>query len=341
MPKITPKNLQQHKSKFTCQKPTYKYHPDPYIIMESWQLKQRQSLPLDVKINLSILRIRQWYEHYDGQVYVAFSGGKDSTVLLHLVRSQYPNIPAVFADTGLEYPEIRNFVKTIPNVVWLKPKKNFKQIITEHGYPIISKSVSRYVNDLQNETNKNKNVCNLRRTGYNRRNIYCPSYKLPEKWKFLVDAPFKISDKCCHYMKKEPLDTYAKQTKSFPYIGILACESYRRTSDYLKQGCNSYNTKTPHSMPLSFWLEQDILQYIQLHSLSYAPIYGQLQTNPDSTLQFTGEQRTGCMFCAFGAHLEKEPNRFQRMKLTHPSQYKFCMENLGLDAVLTYTGTPH
>ena len=50
----------------------------------------------------------------------------------------------------------------------------------------------------------------------------------------------------------------------------------------------------------------------------------------------TGEQRTGCMFCMFGCHLEKEPNRFQRMKYTHPKQYKYCMEKLKLKEVLDY-----
>lgn len=89
-------------------------------------LAQRQSLPLEAKIEMSKKRIREWYEHYDGDVYVAFSGGKDSTVLLHLVRSMYPDVEAVFSDTGLEYPEIREFVKTIDNVTWVKPKKNFK-----------------------------------------------------------------------------------------------------------------------------------------------------------------------------------------------------------------------
>lgn len=102
-----------------------------------------QSLPLEAKIRMTKYRIRQWVEYYgeDG-VYVSFSGGKDSTVLLDLVRQMYSNVTAVFVDTGLEYPEIREFVKTFSNVVWLKPKKNFKQVITEYGYPFISKEVS-------------------------------------------------------------------------------------------------------------------------------------------------------------------------------------------------------
>ena len=110
------------------------------------ELQQWQALPLSVKILMTKERIRQWIKEYgeDG-VYVSFSGGKDSTVLLHLVRSTYPKVKAVFVDTGLEYPEIRAFVKTFDNVEWLKPKMNFKEVISKYGYPFISKEVSECV----------------------------------------------------------------------------------------------------------------------------------------------------------------------------------------------------
>lgn len=113
---------------------------------ELWELKQWQSLPLSIKIRMTQERIRSWVNEFgeDG-VYVSFSGGKDSTVLLHIVRSMYPNVKAVFVDTGLEYPEIRDFVKTFDNVEWLKPKMNFRQVIEKYDYPFISKEVSECV----------------------------------------------------------------------------------------------------------------------------------------------------------------------------------------------------
>ena len=106
-------------------------------------LHQMQSMPLSIKVRMTENRIRGWVEQYgrDG-VYVSFSGGKDSTVLLDIARKLYPDILAVYVDTGLEYPEIREFVKSFDNVEWLKPKKNFRQVITEYGYPFISKEVS-------------------------------------------------------------------------------------------------------------------------------------------------------------------------------------------------------
>ena len=113
---------------------------------ELWELKSMQAAPLDVKILMTKTRIREWIREYgeDG-VYISFSGGKDSTVLLDIVRQDYPNVPAVFCDTGLEYPEIREFVKTIPNVEWIRPAMTFKQVIEKCGYPMISKEVSECV----------------------------------------------------------------------------------------------------------------------------------------------------------------------------------------------------
>lgn len=107
-----------------------------------------QKVPLDVKIQLTKTRIMEWVKVFgtDG-VYVSFSGGKDSTVLLDIVRNEMgmSEIPAVFVDTGLEYPEIREFVKSFENVEIIKPKMNFKQVIQKYGYPFISKEVSECV----------------------------------------------------------------------------------------------------------------------------------------------------------------------------------------------------
>lgn len=113
--------------------------------MTAEYLRMLQALPLELKIKKTELRIREWYEYWGGDVFISFSGGKDSTVLLDIARRIYPDIEAVFSDTGLEYPEIKEFVKTFPNVTIVRPKYSFKEILTKYGYPIISKEVSNVV----------------------------------------------------------------------------------------------------------------------------------------------------------------------------------------------------
>ena len=108
-------------------------------------LYQMQSLPLKAKVTMTRQRIKVWYEHYNGMVYISFSGGKDSTVLLDIVRKDYPDVPALFVDTGLEYPEIREFVKKFDNVTIVRPEMNFRKVIDTFGYPFFSKEVSNCV----------------------------------------------------------------------------------------------------------------------------------------------------------------------------------------------------
>ncbi len=294
--------------------------------IQKWQINQRQALPLYIKEGYTAKRIKSWFDYWDGAIYVSFSGGKDSTVLLHQVRKMYPNVPAVFVDTGLEYPEIRDFVKKVDNVKWLKPIMPFTRVIEKYGYPVVSKRQARYIHDLQNPTNKNEATRNLRLTGLNRKGIMCPTMKLSKKWRFLIEAGFEISDKCCDIMKKHPLDEYAKKTGRKVLTGMMASESNRRELQYKKYGCNAFNTKKPFSWPMAFWKDLDVWNYIKKYNISYSKIYDM------------GEVRTGCMFCMFGVHLEKSPNRFERMKISHRKQFDFCIKNLGCGKVLDFMG---
>ena len=163
-------------------------------------LKQRQGYDLDLKIKISALRIWQWYHSWTGRVYVAFSGGLDSTVLLHLVRSSFPDVPAVFVDTGLEYPEIRDFVKSIDNVTWLRPKMTFKQVLDKYGYPVISKSVSMGISRYRKtKSDYQKSLRLWGGTAIKSGKAQRPT--IPQKWHYLTTAPFEISDRCCDIMK--------------------------------------------------------------------------------------------------------------------------------------------
>ncbi|MGD0954683.1 MAG: phosphoadenosine phosphosulfate reductase family protein [Methanotrichaceae archaeon] len=142
--------------------------------MKQWELQQRQSLTLDQKVRLSIQRIREWCEAFDYEVYVSLSGGKDSCVAADLVKQVYPKCPLVFIDTGVEYPEIRRFAKGQENIVVLKPKMHFHEVIENYGYPVVSKRVSRYVKDIRSDPEINPATRNLRLTGFTRTGKYCP-----------------------------------------------------------------------------------------------------------------------------------------------------------------------
>ena len=299
-------------------------------MIDAWELKERQALPLDTKVNTSKARITEWYEYWDGQVYVSFSGGKDSTVLLHLVRQLYPEVPAVFVDTGLEYPEIRAFVKTVGNVVWLRPKMPFQKVLEKYGCPVVSKEAARKIHEMQlPQTDKNKRTRDLRMGLVASRSGNYKVGILPKKWRFLIDAPFKINDACCDIMKKRPLKTYEKQTGLRPITGTMASEGRYRFHAYLRNGCNAFELKRPFSTPLGFWAESDIWGYLQKYGLAYSEIYKK------------GYRRTGCMFCAFGLQFDGIPNRFQRMKQTHPAHYRHCMDKLGMARVLDYIGVAY
>lgn len=294
-----------------------------------------QHLSLDIKISMTKSRIRQWYNEFSGDVYVSFSGGKDSTVLLHLVRELYPEVPAVYVDTGLEYPEIRDFVKTIDNVTWLRPEMNFKEVILKYGYPIISKEQSAFIQEYR--TTKSEKLKKIRLEG----NKYGRG-KISKKWRFLIDAPFLIGDKCCDIMKKNPAKKYEKETGLHPYIGTMAEESAQRKSNWIKYGCNAFEKTRPTSQPLSFWTEQDILQYIRDYNIDYAKeVYGSIVEDENGLLHTTGCQRTGCEFCLYGAQCEKGKGRLERIKEMHPKRYEFIMrpvnENgLGYKEVVDY-----
>lgn len=302
--------------------------------MQIDDLLQRQSLPLEAKIRMTELRIRDWYNYWDGNVYVSFSGGKDSTVLLHIVRSMYPEVPAVYSDTGLEFPEIREFVKTFDNVTWLKPAMNFRKVIETHGYPVISKEQAQWIERARAAARNGKADVIAEKVYGCRRNGDHSRFSVSAGWRKLYNAPFKISAECCNEMKKKPLKHYAAETGRMPIIGTMASESKLRTQQWLKTGCNAYDAKRPTCKPMSFWLEQDVWDYIRKYNIPYCHVYDK------------GYARTGCIFCMFGAHLDDEPTRFQRLQRTHPQLWRYCMKDwdaggLGMRPILEYLGVPY
>ena len=166
------------------------------------------------------------------------------------------------------------------------------------------------------------------------------------KYKYLLDAPFKIHNACCDIMKKRPAHRYCKETGRLPILATMADESRLRTQAWMRVGCNAFDSARPRSAPMSFWTEQDVLEYLVKYNLPYASVYGEIKQSEDGKWYTTGLSRTGCVFCAYGVHLEKEPNRFQKLKQTHPQLHEYCMKpvdqgGLGIAEVLDYMGIPY
>jgi 3'-phosphoadenosine 5'-phosphosulfate sulfotransferase (PAPS reductase)/FAD synthetase len=330
-------------------------------------LQQMQSLPLSAKVMMSERRLIDWADYYHGDVYIGFSGGIDSVVLKYIADGLHYKFPSVFANTGLEYPEIQKFVRDVkagkfscfnPDVEIIRPEMRFDEVIKKYGYPVISKTISKKVGTVQ----RNGKGCQTYRffkgeakSEDGRLSIFnCP------KWEFLIDAPFKVDYFCCEIMKKKPFKAYESRTGRKPIIGVMASESKTREAVWYRHGCNMYDSKHPVSQPLSFWTKQDILHFIKEFNVPYCPVYGEIRVaqhntidgqmnmidylgcyEPEDVLETTGCDRTGCMFCAYGITQDGTPNRFQRMKVTHPKQWAYCMDQLGLKEVLEYIGVPY
>lgn len=312
----------------------------------------RKLMALDVqdKEILTYEKLDEWYTAWGGQCYVSFSGGKDSTVLAYLAawylssfRTPPWELNLVFVNTGLEYPEIQRFVneyaawlrREFPhitvNLVRLRPQMNIRQVVTKYGYSIVSKEVANNV-WLARRGNKYRM---MRLRGEMLDKDGNKSIWNCDNWAFLLDAPFLVFSECCHIMKKRAAHTYERESREKPIVAMMAEEGRQRFQTWTATGCNAFEGKRPMSKPMSFWTEQDVLQFIVDRELPIASVYGDIVASDgendynatliDCKLHCTGCQRTGCMFCAFGAHLEKGENRFERMKHTHPKHYEFCI----------------
>lgn len=276
--------------------------------MDIKELQYRQSWTLEQKIDHSVGVIESFLNAVGkNNAYISFSGGKDSTVLLDLARRFVDkNIEGVFCNTGNEYPEIVSFVRSVSNITIIKPKMKPNEVIAKYGFPLISKEQSSYLREAK--TTRSSILLNKRLNGDGGKF----SGKISDKWLFLLNEKFMISEKCCYALKKSPFASYEKKTNKKPILGIMASESSIRKNQYIRRGgCNSFSGKI-ESCPLSIWTDKDIWDYINKFNISYSNIYN------------TGVSRTGCMFCGFGAHLNSD-NRFIILSERYPKYYHLCL----------------
>lgn len=291
--------------------------------MDLNELHERQGWSLKQKIDHSLFTIETFLSRTEGNAYVAFSGGKDSTVLLDLVRIIDKSVPAVFVNTGNEYPDIVYFVRHLRdelgyNIVEIHPKMKPRQVWEKYGFPLVSKSCSQGLYEVRHAINPDSVLRRIRES----RKKGGSFTVIGERWEFLLDEGFDCSHLCCKILKKDPSNNYSKETGRFPIIGTMASESRLRSIEYVKRGgCNTFgeNGEKIKSAPLSIWDDENIWDYINERNLEYCKIYN------------TGIRRTGCVGCGFGCWASDD-YRFDLLYQIYPKYY---------DMIMKYTNKGH
>lgn len=291
----------------------------------------------------------------------AFEPVKGWNALFVFLKSIGIHVPGISV-SSLEDKSIQKIHKQL-GIEIVKPLKSKVEILQEFGFPVISKEVAGKIDILQNPTDKNSTVRHAIITGETgeyggfRKNT---RMKMAQKWLNLFAggenerenvcykcAPFRVSEKCCYYLKEKPCDNWAKLHNSAPYVGLMASEGGRREKSLMINGCNYFGKTTIRSAPFAIFSRQDLLQLAIDLDVPVPDIYGEIVRDPDGKLRTTKAQRTGCSMCGFGIQLEKRPHRFDLLHDRNLKEWEFWMykcckdqngEPFGWGKVLDYIG---
>ena len=345
---------------------------------------QKQNQDYAFKRRYAITRVKEFISECDkrGLNYHVSVGGLDSIILYLFINEVcHEAVPGVSAST-LEDSSIQKIHKAlgiinIPPLMredgkrWTKPR-----VIQEFGFPVISKEIAGKIELLQNPTEKNKTVRHAIITGETgeyggwQKNS---KMQLTNRWLKLFGGyenenegcqyqkpDFKVSAKCCYYLKEKNCDDWGKEHHSVPFLGLMASEGGRRAKSLMMNGCNYFGTSTIRSAPFAIFNRQDILTLaLEMDDLwkrgfkdkyhkklieegritdkfempeSIIPsIYGVIDKAPDGTLRTTKAQRTGCSMCGFGIHMEKRPHRFDLLYEKNPKEWDYLMFHMCKD----------
>lgn len=340
------------------------------------EMRIRQAWPYEVKIKHAervakefLDRVSAGVEYGTGKrkyqahnVHVSV-GGLDSITLLMFLRDRFPKeeISAI-SRSSLEDKSIQSIHKQL-GVMSIPGEQTKVGILRDYGFPVISKAKAAKIERLQNPSEKQTYIHAIMTGDMGAQGGYrhCDKIKLPDKWIRLFGgmygehrpdlqcqcAPFKVSSQCCYWLKELPMDKWAKEHNSVPFLGLMASEGGQREMGLTKNGCNYFGKSTIRSCPFAVFTRQDLLQLaLDLH-VPVPEIYGEIVRDPNGSLRTTGAQRTGCTMCGFGIHVEKRPHRFDRLWARNPREWDFWMyrcckdpsrENFGWGRILDYIG---
>lgn len=305
------------------------------------EVRYRMALPYYIKKRMTENRLREFINYYgESGVAVCISGGLDSTAAMHFIHERYPKVEAVSV-LGIECKDNIEMVMKIRDewgvkVSFAPPGLPQNQVLKEFGYPVVSKRAAKSLRFLQNPTEKNGNSRRLALTGITSEGNYAKTWVLAKKWRFLIDAPFKISEKCCYYMKETPAQNWTKEHGKASIVATLVEESQSRLNGYCKRGgCNSFDGQG-ESTPFSFWTRKDILCYLYENNVEISKAYGEIAQDEDGNFYTTKAERTGCPICMFGMERDGTPNRFQRMYYEDNRRWQQAIFEWGYKEVLDF-----
>lgn len=315
----------------------------------------KMQMPYEFKVNYAYTRVKEFITECDKRglnTHISV-GDLDSITLYKFINEYCGYTVHGISCSSLEDKSIQEVHKEM-GIEVIKPYKSKVEVIKEYGYPIISKEIAAKIERLQNPTDKNKTIRHAIITGET--GAYGgyrtgSRMKLSQKWLELFGGyenenenvnyktpDFKVSDKCCYYLKEKPCDDWAKAHNSVPFLGLMASEGGRRQKSLMINGCNYFGKSTIRSAPFAIFNRQDILQLALDLKVHIPEIYGEIAQKNDGSLYTTKAQRTGCSFCGFGIHLEKRPHRFDRLYESNPKEWEFWMYEQGWGNVLDYIG---
>ena len=311
--------------------------------------KSGQEQPYELKKKTAEQRVRQWI--YDcgvyGKDYHVSVGGLDSITLLLFIRSLGFDPPAISV-SSLEDRSIQEVHRKL-GVISLPPalisgtnKRWSKSLVLQNlGFPVLSKETASKIELLQNPSEKNKTVRHAIITGETGEYGGYRSgtrMRLAQKWLDRFGGyenktegtnygtpDFKVSSKCCYYLKEKPCDDWAKEHNSVPFLGLMASEGGRREKSLIANGCNYWGKTTARSCPFAKFYRDDLLRLALELNVPIPEIYGEIKEDENGKLYTTGAQRTGCSICGFGIQLEKRPHRFDKLYERNPCEWRYWM----------------
>ena len=335
------------------------------------EMVAKQNVPYAQKVKMSEQRIIEFIHECKnrGLNYHVSVGGLDSIVLAKMIERLGFDVPRVSA-SSLEDRSIQIVHKEMGCIV-VNPVKPKVRILQEEGFPVLSKRIANKIDTLANPTEKNKTVRHAIITGEcgaqghfatdSKMRLPLTYLKLfggldEEGRKLGYQKPnFKVSHKCCYYLKEKPCDDWAKEHNSVPFLGLMASEGGQRADALEENGCNYFGKTTARSCPFAFYFHSDVVHLAVDLGVHIPDIYGDVKIS-DKTNEFgdheyytTGEQRTGCSMCGFGIQLETRPHRFDRLYERNPKEWEFWMKRCckhddgteyGWGEVLDYLGIP-